>query len=119
MADFFLHPGLVLVLGAFLLPFLKGNARSAAILGVPLLALFCLWRLPEGTLWSLHWLGYDLAPLAIDKLSRLFATIFLLNPCRCLNAGCVRPAMRNLPTRRPWWLPPSMSAASPTSALCC
>ncbi len=27
--------------------------------------------------------------------------------------------MRNLPTRRPWWLPPSMSAASPTSALCC
>ena len=78
MADFFLHPGLVLVLGAFLLPFLKGNARSAAILGVPLLALFCLWRLPEGTLWSLHWLGYDLAPLAIDKLSRLFATIFLL-----------------------------------------
>ncbi len=78
MADFFLHPGLVLVLGAFLLPFLKGNARSAAILGVPLLALFCLWRLPEGTLWSLHWLGYELAPLAVDKLSRLFATIFLL-----------------------------------------
>ena len=74
MADFFFHPGLVL----FLLPFLKGNARSAAILGVPMLALFCLWRLPEGTLWSLHWLGYELAPLAVDKLSRLFATIFLL-----------------------------------------
>ncbi|MFC5303440.1 Na(+)/H(+) antiporter subunit D [Azospira restricta] len=78
MADLFFHPGLVLVLGAFLLPFLKGNARSAAILGLPLLALYCLWRLPEGTLWSAHWLGYELAPLAVDKLSRLFATIFLL-----------------------------------------
>lgn len=78
MAELFFHPGLVLVLGAFLLPFLKGNARSAAILGLPLLALYCLWRLPEGTLWSAHWLGYELAPLAVDKLSRLFATIFLL-----------------------------------------
>ncbi|HEX5802448.1 MAG TPA: Na(+)/H(+) antiporter subunit D [Azospira sp.] len=78
MTEAFFHPGLVLVLGAFLLPFLKGNARSAAILGVPLLALFCLWRLPEGTLWSVHWIGYELAPLAVDKLSRLFATIFLL-----------------------------------------
>ncbi len=78
MAELFFHPGLVLVLGALLLPFLKGNARNAAILGVPLLALFCLWRLPEGTLWSAQWLDYELAPLAVDKLSRLFATIFLL-----------------------------------------
>lgn len=78
MNEFVFHPGLILVLGAFLLPFLKGGARSAAILALPLVALFCLWRLPEGTLWSTHWLGYELAPLAVDRLSRLFATIFLL-----------------------------------------
>ncbi|MBW7901494.1 MAG: Na(+)/H(+) antiporter subunit D [Rhodocyclaceae bacterium] len=78
MNEFVFHPGLILVLGAFLLPFLKGGARSAAILALPLVALFCLWRLPEGTLWSAHWLGYELAPLAVDRLSRLFATIFLL-----------------------------------------
>jgi multicomponent Na+:H+ antiporter subunit D len=78
MADALFHPGLILIVGAFLLPFLKGTWRSAAILAVPMLALFSLWRLPEGTLWSISWLGYELAPLAVDKLSRLFATIFTL-----------------------------------------
>ena len=73
-----LHPALILICGALLLPFLKGGLRSAAILAAPLFAMFALWQLPEGRLWEVSWLDYQLAPLAVDKLSRIFATIFLL-----------------------------------------
>ncbi len=78
MSEWLLHPGLMLVLGAVVLPFLRGGVRSTAVLALPLIALFLLWRIPEGALWQVAWLGYELSPLAIDKLSRLFATIFAL-----------------------------------------
>jgi multicomponent Na+:H+ antiporter subunit D len=73
-----LHPALILIAGALLLPFLRGNARNLAVLSAPTFALVALWLLPEGKLWQVQWLDYSLAPLAVDKLSRLFATIFLL-----------------------------------------
>lgn len=73
-----LHPALILIAGALLLPFLRGNARNIAVLSAPTFALIALWLLPEGKLWQVQWLDYSLAPLAVDKLSRLFATIFLL-----------------------------------------
>ncbi|MCU0834123.1 MAG: Na(+)/H(+) antiporter subunit D [Chromatiaceae bacterium] len=73
-----LHPGLVLIGGALLLPFLRGTARSAAVLAIPALALISLWLLPEGELWRIAWLDYELTPLAVDKLARLFASIFAL-----------------------------------------
>ena len=72
------HPGLVLIVGALLLPLLRGAWRSSLILLLPLLAMAALWQLPEGRLWQTSWLGYHLTPLAVDKLSRLFATIFIL-----------------------------------------
>jgi multicomponent Na+:H+ antiporter subunit D len=72
------HPALILITGALLLPFLRGNTRHFAILTAPTLALIALWLLPEGQLWQVQWLDHQLAPLAVDKLSRLFATIFLL-----------------------------------------
>lgn len=81
MSEWLVHPGLVLVCGAFALPFLRGGARSAAVLGLPLATLFFLWQLPEGALWRMQWLGYELAPLSVDKLSRLFAIIFALMAC--------------------------------------
>ncbi|GAB1392218.1 Na(+)/H(+) antiporter subunit D [Rhodocyclaceae bacterium] len=73
-----LHPALILIAGALLLPFLRGNVRNIAVLSAPTFALIALWLLPEGKLWQVQWLDYSLAPLAVDKLSRLFATIFLL-----------------------------------------
>ncbi|HNQ04582.1 MAG TPA: Na(+)/H(+) antiporter subunit D [Thiobacillaceae bacterium] len=72
------HPALLLIAGALLLPLLRGRARSVAILALPALALAALWLLPDGVLWRVHWLGYPLTPLAVDRLSRLFASIFLL-----------------------------------------
>ena len=77
-SSFFVHPAFVLILGAVLLPLLRGTTRNTAVIGVPVLALVALWCLPEGKLWQVQWLDYTLAPLVVDKLSRLFATIFLL-----------------------------------------
>lgn len=78
MTSLVVHPALILIVSALLLPLLRGNARNAAILAAPTLALAVLWLLPDGRLWQVQWLDYTLAPLAVDKLSRLFATIFLL-----------------------------------------
>jgi multicomponent Na+:H+ antiporter subunit D len=78
MTDFALHPALVLVAGGLMLPALQGRTRSAAILALPLLALGLLWALPEDARWRDELLGYAITPLAIDNLSRLFATIFAI-----------------------------------------
>lgn len=78
MSSVALHPAVILIAGAMLLPLLRGMARNIAVLSAPTLALITLWLLPEGQLWQVEWLDYQLAPLAVDKLSRLFATIFLL-----------------------------------------
>ena len=58
-----LPPGLILIFGALLLPFLRGTARSAALLVLPLLTLWLIWTLPEDATLKLHFLGYDLVPL--------------------------------------------------------
>ncbi|MCU0842438.1 MAG: hypothetical protein MUC79_12070, partial [Thiobacillaceae bacterium] len=78
MISLLMHPALLLILGASLLPFLRGGARTGAILALPAMALAALWSLPDGRIWETTWLDYTLTPLTVDPLSRLFATIFLL-----------------------------------------
>jgi multicomponent Na+:H+ antiporter subunit D len=73
-----LHPALILIAGAFLLPLLRGGIRNLAVVLIPALALAAVILLPEGRLWEATWLDYSLAPLAVDRLSRLFAGIFAL-----------------------------------------
>ena len=78
MTDAVIHPALVLIVGALLLPLLRGTARSAYIVALPLMALALVWQVPDGPAWQLAWLDFTLTPLQGDKLSRLFATIFAL-----------------------------------------
>ncbi|MDX2156064.1 MAG: Na(+)/H(+) antiporter subunit D [Hyphomicrobiaceae bacterium] len=73
-----LPPGLLLIVAAFALPFLHGAARTATLLVVPLIALWLIWALPEGAALKFGFLGYELAPLKVDKLSRLFAMVFAI-----------------------------------------
>jgi multicomponent Na+:H+ antiporter subunit D len=73
-----IHPGLILIAGALLLPLLRGGARNLAIITVPALALAAVALLPDGRLWDAGWLGFTLSLLEVDKLSRLFAGIFAL-----------------------------------------
>jgi multicomponent Na+:H+ antiporter subunit D len=78
MSEFVIHPGLVLIGGAFVLPWLHGRVRSAAVLLLPLIALTSVWMLPDGAVWQVHFLDLVLTPLEGGKLGRLFATIFAI-----------------------------------------
>ena len=72
------HPGLVLIAGAALVAVLRGTPRAAAALVVPLVALALVWQAGDGVVWQGTFIGYEVTPFAVDKLSRLFATIFAL-----------------------------------------
>jgi multicomponent Na+:H+ antiporter subunit D len=76
--DLPLPPALALFIAAALLPFVQGRIRDAVLLIAPLLALWCLWSVPDGNVIALRWLGYDLVPLKGDALSRWFATVFAI-----------------------------------------
>jgi multicomponent Na+:H+ antiporter subunit D len=78
MTEIIVHPALVLIAGALVLPLLRGTVRSVAIVAAPLLALALVWQLPDGPVWQARFLEHTITPLQGDKLSRLFATIFAL-----------------------------------------
>ncbi len=78
MNELMIHPGLVLILGALVLPWLRGSLRSIAVVALPLVVLALVWRVPDGPAWQTQFLDYTITPLQGDKLSRLFATIFAL-----------------------------------------
>ncbi len=73
-----LPPGLVMILGALLLPFLKGTARSVWLLLVPSATLALIWTVPDGVALTAGFLDYTLELVQGDRLSRLFATVFAL-----------------------------------------
>ncbi len=80
-------PSLVLVLGAALIPFLRGRWRSAWMLLLPVAALALLWWLPEGSAGTFQLLGLTLEPIRVDALSRVFAAIFLFAAFFCVIYG--------------------------------
>ena len=71
-------PGLLLVLGALLLPLFGARLRAVLLLGLPLLTLALIWQVPDGVSLRVPFLGYELVPVTGDRLSRLFATIFAI-----------------------------------------
>jgi multicomponent Na+:H+ antiporter subunit D len=76
MSALLTHPALALVLGAFLVALARGRVRSVLVVLAPLAALYLVWRLPEGADVRVAFLEFELAPLAVDRLSRLFALVF-------------------------------------------
>jgi len=77
-SSFGFPPGLIIVLGAFLIPFVKGNLRPTLLVGLPILALILVWTLPDGNSLSIPFLDYHLNPVHSSGEGRLFATIFSL-----------------------------------------
>ncbi len=73
-----LHPSIPFFIAALLAAFLRGHARSAAMLAVPILGALNLWQTGTGITHSLSFLGYELMPLRIDDLSILFGYLFHL-----------------------------------------
>ena len=73
-----LSPGLVLILGALLVPVLQGRVRSVYMLALPVLAFVHLATLPYGAFGQAEFLGFSLVTLRIDRLSSIFGYIFLI-----------------------------------------
>jgi multicomponent Na+:H+ antiporter subunit D len=76
MLDLPLPPAIALFLSALLLTFARGYLRDVVLLAAPLLALWLVWSVPDGVAISVQWLGYSVAPLKGDPLSRWFGTVF-------------------------------------------
>ena len=77
-ASLLIPPGLVLIIGGLLLPFVRGGFRSSVVIVLPLVTLALVWNVPDGTVLQAPFLGYDLILVKGDKLSRLFATVFAI-----------------------------------------
>jgi multicomponent Na+:H+ antiporter subunit D len=73
-----LHPTILFIAGAFLIPFLKGKARQALLLLIPVLAFYSVYSMTPGTYWSTDYLGVKLTFGAVDKLSIVFAYVFTI-----------------------------------------
>ncbi len=78
MTNEFLPPGIVLVIGAFVIAATSGRVRQLTTLVLPLVTLLLVWITPLGDQLSLSFLDYQLEPLSATATGRVFATIFAL-----------------------------------------
>jgi multicomponent Na+:H+ antiporter subunit D len=77
MTDF--PPAALLILGALLVPFFRGQNRSWYVIFIPAGAFLLIANLEPGSSWQVPFLGYELTFLRVDKLSKVFGYIFTLN----------------------------------------
>ena len=71
-------PGLLLIAGAILVPFLRGNLRSAYVVALPLAGIWQMAMLEPGTFGVFSYVGFELTHVRVDKLSRIFGIIFYI-----------------------------------------
>jgi len=74
----FMHPALLMLLGALLIGPARGMLRSALVLLVPLATLAVIWQVPDGVQMSVQFLQYPIELIEGSPVRRLFATIFAL-----------------------------------------
>jgi len=77
-SEFAFPPGLIMVLGAMLIPLLGERQRLFALLGLPALTLGAVWGLPADASVQLAFLDYTLEPVRSTAVGRLFATVFAI-----------------------------------------
>ncbi|MCH8968332.1 MAG: Na(+)/H(+) antiporter subunit D [Planctomycetes bacterium] len=70
------HPGLLLIVGAWAIPFLKGRIKRLAMLLLPAAALLVCLRMTPGSYGEVSFLGQDLVFGRVDKLSLMFSYVF-------------------------------------------
>jgi multicomponent Na+:H+ antiporter subunit D len=73
-----IHPGLLLILGAWVLPWLKGRVKRVAMLVLPAAALVVCWLMTPGTYGVVSFLGQELVFGRVDSLSLIFSYVFSL-----------------------------------------
>ncbi|MBI5237237.1 MAG: Na(+)/H(+) antiporter subunit D [Deltaproteobacteria bacterium] len=72
------HPSFIFIMGAFLVPFLKGGIRRVYLLLLPSLAFLLVLSMPEGDYFAYRFLGNNLVFVHVDRLSLLFAYAFII-----------------------------------------
>jgi multicomponent Na+:H+ antiporter subunit D len=71
-----LNPGLILILGALPLPFLRGPLRRLFMLALPVAGFALIYSMPNGTSVTVETMGLTLEVLRVDGLSRVWGYIF-------------------------------------------
>jgi multicomponent Na+:H+ antiporter subunit D len=74
----FIPPAVIYMVGALLVPLLRGRVKSAYMLLLPVISFFFLINVQVGTVWEVNFLGFDLVPFKVDRLSLIFGYIFHL-----------------------------------------
>ena len=76
--DSWIHPGLIFIFGALLIPLLPGRLRQIYLLVLPALAFWDVLTMTPGVYGSFNYLGFDIVVGRVDKLSLVFAHVFTL-----------------------------------------
>ncbi len=72
------HPGVLLVAGAWLLPFVKGRIKRVAMIALPAAALLDCLLMKPGTYGVASFLGQQIIFGRVDRLSLVFSYVFSL-----------------------------------------
>jgi multicomponent Na+:H+ antiporter subunit D len=78
MTHNWVHPGLVLILGAWLIPLVKGGTKRFLLVLLPAAALVVCMLMEPGTYGVLRFLEQDLVFGRVDRLSLIFSYVFAL-----------------------------------------
>ncbi len=71
-------PALILLSAAFMAVISRPNARVAIVLLAPLVTLWAIWSLPDGVVLSTRFLDYEIQPIEVSPVRRMFATVFAI-----------------------------------------
>jgi multicomponent Na+:H+ antiporter subunit D len=74
----FIPPAFIYIVGALLVPLLRGRVKSFYMLLLPLISFIFLINTQVGTAWEINFLGFELVPFKVDRLSLVFSYIFHL-----------------------------------------
>src|SRR6056297_1499002 len=76
MIEFLTIPGVILIVGALLLPLLPKNIRGSVFLLFPLASLYVVFTTANGYSYGIEFFSYQVQLMEVDKLSRVFGIIF-------------------------------------------
>lgn len=76
--DRWLHPAYFFFAGSLLIPFLRGNMKKVVALLIPILSIVDVAFMKVGTYGSVHFLNLNLIFGRVDKLSLVFAWVFVI-----------------------------------------
>ncbi len=73
-----LHPSILLFTGALVVAVLRGRLQQGALLLIAATLIWLVFSLPGGVFGATVFLGIELSPMRVDKLSLVFASVFAI-----------------------------------------